>query len=81
MFQRLLLMTASIVLWAQPTESFLRFDGLKDYVEIPDSEAFSVSTTGSLTVSAWIRPAALAFPSIEGTGYVHWMGKGDKGEQ
>ncbi len=59
----------------------LTFDGMDDYIEIPDSDDFSVSTTGSLTVSAWMRPDTLTFPKTEGSGYVHWMGKGEKGEQ
>ena len=54
--------------------STLQFDGIKDYVEIADDAGFSVATTGSLTVAAWIRPDALTFPNSESTGYVHWMG-------
>lgn len=61
----------------RPPSTYLHFDGIDDYVEIPDSGVFSVATTGELTVSAWIRPATLQFPSIEGTGYVHWLGKGE----
>jgi Concanavalin A-like lectin/glucanases superfamily len=61
--------------------STLQFDGIKDYVEIADDAGLSVATTGSLTVAAWIRPDVLTFPNSESTGYVHWMGKGDIGEQ
>jgi hypothetical protein len=57
-------------------QSFLQFDGLTNYVEVPDSQDFSVSTTGGLTVSAWMRPDVLNFPTPEGPGYVHWLGKG-----
>ena len=39
----------------------LRFDGIKDYVEIPDRDALGITTTGALTVSAWIRPSTLKF--------------------
>ena len=60
---------------------YLRFDGIDDYVEIPSSDDFSVSKTGELTVSAWLKPDVLDFPNSEGTGYVHWMGKGDAGQQ
>jgi hypothetical protein len=60
--------------------SYLHFDGIRSYVEIPDSPDFSLSTTGQLTVSAWIRPEVLMFPTTE-KGYVHWMGKGGAGEQ
>jgi hypothetical protein len=62
--------------------STLQFNGTaSDYIEIPDSADFSVATTGSLTVSAWMRPDVLTFPNSESTGYVHWMGKGEAGQQ
>jgi hypothetical protein len=48
--------------------STLQFDGIKDYVEIADDAGFSVATTGSLTVAAWIRPDVLTFPNSESTG-------------
>ncbi|MFC8229763.1 LamG-like jellyroll fold domain-containing protein [Streptomyces sp. NPDC057287] len=52
------------------------FDGTGDqYVEVPDSDALSVSTTGALTIEAWLRPDVLVFPRTEGSGYVHWLGK------
>lgn len=60
--------------------SLLHFDGIQSYVEIPDGSDFSLPTTGSLTVSAWIRPEVLIFPTTE-KGYVHWMGKGKAGQQ
>ncbi len=59
----------------------LHFDGTSSYIEIPDSADFSVPTTGALTVAAWIRPDTLSFPSAEGSGYVHWLGKGETGRQ
>lgn len=46
------------------------------YIEIPDSDIFSIATTGALTVSAWISPDSLDFEKTDG-GYVHWMGKGE----
>ena len=61
--------------------SILQFDGAKDYIEIPDDIGFSVATTGTLTVAAWMRPDVLTFPNSEGTGYVHWMGKGGLDQQ
>jgi hypothetical protein len=63
--------------------SYLSFDGVKSYVEIADSPDFSVATTGAMTVSAWIRPATLIFPTTEGgnESYVHWLGKGEVGQQ
>src|SRR5215831_10114803 len=60
--------------------SYLSFDGVRSYVEVPGGEAFSLRAGGGLTVSAWIRPATLKFLSTEGSGYVHWMGKGEKGK-
>ena len=57
------------------------FDGMQTYIEVPDSADFSVATTGGLTVSAWMRPDVLTFPNEEGDGYVHWLGKGEAGQQ
>jgi hypothetical protein len=67
--------------------AYLHFDGTQSYIEIPDSLEFSLPTTGALTVSAWVRPSALTFPSTEGKGgdlkkaYVHWLGKREAGQQ
>jgi len=52
------------------------FNGVNSYVEAPDSDDFSVTTTGTLTISAWFRPDTLAFSKNEGSGYVNWLGKG-----
>jgi hypothetical protein len=58
-------------------ESYLHFDGVQSYIEIPDSPDFSLPTTAALAVSAWIRPSKLKFASTEGKGvdlskaYVH----------
>jgi len=60
--------------------TYLHFDGLQSYIEMPDSSDFSLPTTGALTVSAWMRPEVLTFSNTE-NGYVHWMGKGEKGQQ
>ncbi len=60
--------------------AYLHFDGTQTYVEVPTSADFSIPTTGELTVSAWIRPETLTFMVTEGSGYVHWLGKGQKGE-
>jgi hypothetical protein len=50
-------------------------------IEIPDGLQFSIANTGQLTVSAWIRPDVLTFPVFQSTGYVHWLGKGEAGQQ
>ncbi|MFE4695884.1 LamG domain-containing protein [Streptomyces sp. NPDC056738] len=51
------------------------FDGTSQYVEIPDDDRLSVTTTGELTVEAWIRPDTLTFTRTAGAGYVNWLGK------
>ena len=56
------------------------FDGVGQYVEVPDDDALSVTRTGVLTLEAWIRPDRLEFADTEGTGYVHWAGKGVSGQ-
>ncbi len=61
-------------------ESDLWFDGQNDLVEIDDHNDFSVSTTEEMTISAWIKPNALTFDNTAGTGFVHWLSKGDNGE-
>jgi hypothetical protein len=60
--------------------SFVQFNGTSAYVEVANSADFSVATTGSLSVSAWMRPDTLTFPNTEGSGYVHWLGIGTAGE-
>lgn len=60
---------------------YLVFDGVASYCEVPDSSDLSVATTGALSVAAWMRPDTLTFTSIEGSGYVYWMGKGEHGKQ
>ncbi len=52
------------------------FDGNETYLEIPDNDVFSISTTGALTISVWVSPEVLNFQKAEAGGYVHWMGKG-----
>lgn len=59
----------------------LLFDGAATHIEIPDSPDFSVGTGGALSISAWIRPDVLTFPNEEAEGYVHWLGKGERGSQ
>lgn len=53
------------------------FNGINQYVEVPNHAALSVPTTGILTVEAWMRPDVLTFPNYLSTGYIHWMGKGN----
>jgi hypothetical protein len=55
--------------------TYLMFDGTTNYVEIADNPAFSLATTGALTVSVLMMPQVLSFPTSF-KGYVHWLGKG-----
>jgi Concanavalin A-like lectin/glucanases superfamily len=56
------------------------FDG-SNYITIFDADGLSPANTGRFTVEAWIRPDSLQFSKQEGTGYIHWMGKGETGKQ
>src|SRR5215813_7561487 len=54
-------------------------NGRDSYVEIPNIADYSASTTGELTIAAWIRPDTLNFPSVErNSAYIHWLGKGER---
>jgi hypothetical protein len=57
------------------------FDGSTQYLEVPDANDLSVTSRGELTIEAWIRPGTLQFPAEEGSGYVHFLGKGHQGQQ
>jgi hypothetical protein len=65
----------------QSGDIYLSFNGQDSYVEIPGTDDLSPATTGELTIAVWMRPDTLNFPQPEGTGYIHWLGKGDAGEQ
>jgi hypothetical protein len=69
-----------ICVFGRTPSTFLQFNGSSAYVEVADSPDLSVATTGSLTVSAWMRPDTLTFPNKEGSGYVNWLGKGTPGQ-
>ncbi|WP_168118835.1 LamG domain-containing protein [Paenibacillus sp. HB172176] len=56
------------------------FNGVDQYFTIPDHDLLEVTTTGILTIEAWMRPDTLQFTDSEGSGYVHWMGKGTSGQ-
>lgn len=65
----------------RPSSKFyLRFSGDGEYVEIPSSPDLSFGREG-LTISAWLRPETLEFSATEGSGYVYWMGKGERNQQ
>lgn len=60
------------------------YNGTGSYTQIADSANFSVATTGYLTICVWVKPVGsslngsgeLVFADTEGSGYVHYMGKG-----
>lgn len=57
------------------------FNGHNNYFEIPDADHLEVTSTGVLTVEAWMRPDVYDFSSVEeGKDYIHWMGKGEPGQ-
>ena len=51
------------------------FNGTTQKVEVADKPELSIPATGILTLEAWLRPDVLDFEDMEGTEYVHWMGK------
>lgn len=61
------------------------FDGHRSTLTIPHHDDFSVNTTGYLSISVWVRPEGtslnkdgeLLYADTQGSGYVHWFGKGD----
>lgn len=57
------------------------FDGATQYLEVTSEADLSVPTSGVLTIEAWMRPDALEFPHDQGSGYVHWLGKGTPDQQ
>lgn len=60
--------------------SAYQFNGIDQYIEVPDNDQFSISNTGRLSVSVWMRSDVLDFPQDENN-YIHWMGKGVSNQQ
>ena len=59
-------------------EQAAAFTGTGEYLSVPSSAAFSISTTKHLTWETWIQPRLLHFTRANdpsGAGYVDWMGK------
>jgi hypothetical protein len=56
------------------------FNGIDQYIQIPDQASLSISTTGQLSISVWLKPDSLNFVKSENN-YVHWMGKGMTNQQ
>jgi Concanavalin A-like lectin/glucanases superfamily len=62
----------------QSGDIYISFNGSDAYVEIASIDDYSITKTGVLTVSAWLRPDTLNFRNVEqGSDYIHWLGKGD----
>jgi len=57
----------------------MTFDGESQYVQIPDNNQYSVTNTGEMTVSFWMRPDTLNFDKDISSGYVNFLGKGVSG--
>ncbi len=62
------------------TTIYLSFSGDRQYVEIPSAPDLSFGPEG-FTASAWLKPDTLEFSRTEGSGYVYWMGKGERNQQ
>ena len=54
------------------------FNGAGEHLKFASRGAFSIPTTGTLTVEYWIRPDTLQFSDSEGSGYVYILGKGSR---
>jgi hypothetical protein len=65
-------------------ESYLWFDGVASYAQVPSEPRLSVSSSG-FTIAVWMMPGGLTFSKTEGSlaseQYVHWLGKGESGQQ
>ena len=57
-----------------------RFNGMTGFIDAQDDTVFSISTTGELSISAWMRPDTNTFPKSDGGGFwVYWLSKIDYG--
>jgi hypothetical protein len=50
------------------------FDGQDDYIEVPDCDEFSATTTGGLTISFWMSPRVENFSTLDNN--IRFLGKG-----
>ena len=58
-----------------------QFNGVDQYVQFPDANDLSVTTTGRLTIEAWMRPHTLQFSDEEGCRLRALDGQGRPGQQ
>lgn len=64
------------------TNTAVKLDGNKSYIEVSADKALSVPTGGQgLTVEAWVRPDVLEFKGETESPYIHWLGKGEGKQQ
>jgi hypothetical protein len=61
-----------------PNGNFAPLFNGKSYLEWPDTNNLSITTTGKLSIVCWLNLGALDFPCENY--YVHWFGKGTYGE-
>jgi hypothetical protein len=59
-------------------DSGVDFDGVRQYLEVASAPELSVPTTGILSIEVWMSLSTLQFRNQEGSGYVYWLGKGDR---
>lgn len=58
-------------------EKAIYLDGVDDYISVPDSPEFSiVNNPYGLTISFWLSPATLSYPTQNKDGYIRFLGKG-----
>lgn len=55
------------------------FNG-KNQIVYQNKPEFSPAITKNFSISVWLNPNTTNFSKTEGSGYVHWMGKGRKNE-
>lgn len=51
------------------------FNGIDNFIEINDKDEYSISNTGALTISFWVRPHTFEFRDTNNH-YVNFLGKG-----
>lgn len=60
--------------FGRPSSAYL-FNGTSDYIQMPDNDVFSISTTGKYSISVWMRPDNLSFTTADGSGYLYYLSK------
>jgi len=55
------------------------FNGKNAYINVPDCDDFSITTTNNLTVSCWLSLSTLVQPTSTG-GYTRYIGKSSAGQ-